>query len=93
MPGNTFWPHFEKQDGRHGCFFFTFSKEIFVGTRAKGIIGRDLKFVGYVPHDKILTGNIFSLILKNKMAAMGVFLSVMKNAYISLIIGPRGLGW
>ena len=27
------------------------------------------------------------------MAAMGVFMSVMKGIYISLIIGPRGLGW
>ena len=53
----------------------------------------DLKFAGYVPHYKILTGNIFGLILKNKMAATGVSLSVMKSAYISLIIGPRGLGW
>ena len=52
----------------------------------------DLKFAGYVPHYKILTGNIFGLILKNKMAATGVSLSVMKSAYISLIIGPRGLG-
>ena len=27
------------------------------------------------------------------MPATGVFLSVMKSAYICLIIGPRGLGW
>ena len=58
-----------------------------------GIVGRDLKFAGYVPHYKILTGSIFGLILKNKMAAMGVSLSVMKSASISLIIGPRVLGW
>ena len=56
-----------------------------------GIIGRDLRSTGYVPHYKILTGNIFGLILKNKMAAMGVSLSVMKSAYNWLIIGPRGL--
>ena len=56
-------------------------------------MGRDLKFAGCVPHNKILTGNDFGLILKNKMAAKGISLSVMKNAYISLIIGPRGLGW
>ena len=67
--------------------FTTFSKD----SRAKGMIGRDLKFAGYVPHCKILTGNIFSYILKNKMVATGVSLSVMKSAYISLIIGPRGL--
>ena len=42
---------------------------------------------------KILTGNIFGLILKNKMADTCVSLSVMKSTYISLIIGPRGLGW
>ena len=41
----------------------------------------------------MLPGNIFGLILKNKMAATGVSLSVMKSAYVSLIIGPRGLGW
>ena len=58
-----------------------------------GIMDRDLKFAGYVPHYKILTGSIFALILKNKMAATGVSLSVMKSAYISLVIGPRGLGW
>ena len=62
-------------------------------SRAKGIIDGDLKFAGYVPHYKILTGSIFGLLLKNKMAATGVSLSVMKSAYISHIIGPRGLGW
>ena len=70
-------------------------KRTFVGPLEQRvfIISRDLKFAGYVPHYKILTGNIFGLILKNKMAATGVSLSVMKRAYISLIIGPRGLGW
>ena len=48
--------------------------------RAKAIIGRDLKFAVCVPHYKILTGNIFGLILINKMAATGVSLSVMKSA-------------
>ena len=76
-----------------GVFFFDFQQGFWWPSRAKGIIGRDLKFAGYVPHYKILTGNIFGLILKNKMAATGVSLSVMKSAYISLIIGPRVLGW
>ena len=70
--------------------FFTFTKEFCWPSRANGVIGRDFKFTGYVHHYKILTGNIFDLILKNKMAATGVSLSVMKSAYISLIIGPRG---
>ena len=73
--------------------FLTFSKDIWWPSRTKGIKGRDLKFAGCVPHYKILTGNIFGLILKNKMAATGVSLSVIKSAYISLIIGPRVLGW
>ena len=72
--------------------YSTLNKDFCWPSRAKGIIGRDLKFAGYV-HYKILTGNIFGLILKNKMAATGVSLSVMKSAYLSLIIGPRGLGW
>ena len=73
--------------------YSTLNKDFCLPSRAKGIIGRDLKFTGYVPHYKILTENIFGLILKNKMAATGVSLSVMKSAYISLIIGPTGLGW
>ena len=73
--------------------YSTLSKDFCWPSRAKGIIGRDLKFTGYVPHYKILTGNIFGLNLKNKLAATGVSLSVMKSAYISLIIGPKSLGW
>ena len=69
----------------------TFSKEFCWPSRAKGIISRDLKFAGYVHHYKILTGNIFGLILKNKMATTGISLSVMKSAYFSLMIGPRGV--
>ena len=64
-----------------------------MASRAVGIVGRDLQIAGYVPHYKILTGNVFGLILKNKMAATGISLSVIKSAYISLIIGPRVWGW
>ena len=71
--------------------FSTLSKEFCWPSRLKGIIGRDLKFAGFVHHYKILTGSIFGLILKNKMVATGVSLSVMRSAYISRIIGPRGL--
>ena len=35
---------------------------------ARAFVGRDLKFAGYVHHYKILTKNIFGLILKNKIA-------------------------
>ena len=60
--------------------YLTLSKDFCWPSRAKGIIGRDLIFAGYVPHYKIWTRNIFGLILKNKMPAMGVFLLVMKSA-------------
>ena len=35
----------------------------------KNVIARLLKFAGYIHNHKILPGNIFGLILKNKMAA------------------------
>ena len=59
----------------------------------KNIIASLLIFAGYIHNHKILPGNIFGLILKNKMAATVVSMSVIKSAYISLIIGPRVLGW
>ena len=92
LPGNIFGLILKNKMATTGVFS-TFSKDFCWPSRAKGIIGTGLKFTGYVHHYKILTGNIFGLILKNKMAATGVSLSVIKNAYISLIIGPRGLGW
>ena len=52
--------------------YSTLNKDFCWPCRAKGIIGRDLKFAGYVPHYKILTGNSFGLILKNKMVATDV---------------------
>ena len=64
---------------RHRAFFSTFSKEFCWLSRAKGIIGRDLKFAGYVPHYKILTGNIFGLILNNKMATRDVYSTLSKD--------------
>ena len=39
----------------------------------KNIIASLLKFAGYIHSHKILPGNIFGLILKNKMAATGIF--------------------
>ena len=42
-------------------------------SRDQGIMGRLLKFAGYIHNHKILPGSIFGLILKNKMAATDVF--------------------
>ena len=99
LPGNIFGLILKSKMAARDIYS-TLNKDFCWPSRAKGIIGReslistrDFKFAGYVPHYKILTGNIFGLILKNKMAATSVSLSVMKSAYISLIIGPRGLGW
>ena len=92
LPGNIFGLILKNKMAATGVFS-TFSKVFWWPSRAKGIIGRVPTFTGYVPHYKFLTGNIFGLILKNKMAATCISLSVMKSAYISLIIGPRVLGW
>ena len=92
LPGNIFGLILKNKMAARDVYS-TLNKDFCWPSGAKGIISRDLKFAGYVPHYKILTGNIFGLILKNKVAATGVSLSVMNRAYISLIIGPRGLGW
>ena len=81
LPGNIFGLILKNKMATTGVFS-TFSKDFCWSSRAKGIIGRDLKFTGYVPYNKILTGNILGLILKNKMTATGVSLSVMKSAYM-----------
>ena len=85
LPGNIFGLILKNKMAAMGVFS-TFSKDFCWPSRAKGIISRDLKFIGYVPHYKILTGNIFGLILKNKRAARGVSLSVIKSAYISPLL-------
>ena len=52
------------------------------------IIARLLKFVCFIYHKKILSGNIFVHILKNKMAATGVSLSVMKQCVEIFPLSP-----
>ena len=58
LPGNIFGLFLKNKMAATGVFS-TFCKEFCWPSRAKGIIGRDLKFAGYVPHYKILTMNIF----------------------------------
>ena len=65
LSGNIFGLILKNKMAAMGVFS-TFSKDFCWPSRAKGIIGRDLKFAGYVPHYKILTGNIFGFILKNQ---------------------------
>ena len=92
LPGNIFGLILKNKMAARDVYL-TLNKDFCWPSRAMGIMARDLKFAGYVHHYKILTGNVFGRILKNKMATKGISLSVMKTAYISLIIGPRGLGW
>ena len=92
LPGNIFGLILKNKMAARDVYS-TLNKDFCWPCRAKGIMARDLKFAGYISHYKILTGNVFGLILKNKMDAKGISLSVMKSAYISLIIDPRGLGW
>ena len=66
--------------------FFDFQQGVLLASRGRDIIGTYLKFAGYVHHYKILTVNIFGVILKNKMASNSVSLSVMKSAYHSFSV-------
>ena len=69
----------------------------------KNTIASLLKFAGYIHNHKILTGNIFGLILKNKMAVRDVFSTLSKDFCLPSrakgiigsigIIGRIGLGW
>ena len=45
----------------------------------KNIIASLLKFAGYIHSHKILPGNIFGLIMKNKMAARDVYSTLNKD--------------
>ena len=77
MPPSLLYP----PDGSGGYYGFDFVMpppqcvERFHRYRSneKNIIASLLKFAGYIHSHKILPGNIFGLILKNKMAATGVF--------------------
>ena len=50
-------------------------------SRGEAIIGRLLTFSGYIYNRIILPGNIFGLILKNKMAATDVFQILSGNIF------------
>ena len=50
----------------------------------KNIIASLLKFAGYIHNHKISPGNIFDLILKNKMAATGVYFDFQQGLLVAL---------
>ena len=81
LPGNIFGLILQKQDGRHRRFS-TLNEDFWWPSRAKGIIGRDVKFAGYVPHYKILTGNIVGLIWKTRWPPQAFLCSHEKCLYL-----------
>ena len=85
LPGNIFGLILKNKMAARDVYS-TLNKDFCWPSRAKDIMDRDLKFAGYVPHYKILTGNVFGLILKNKMAAKGISLSVMKVLVSPLLL-------
>ena len=51
-------------------------------SKEKNIIASLLKFAGYIHNYKILPGNIFGLILKNKMATTSVFFLLSARTFV-----------
>ena len=85
LPGNIFGLILKNKMAVMGVFA-TFSKDFCWPSRTKGIIARDLKFGGYVPHYKILTGNIFGLILKKQDGHHGPFFVSHEKVLISPLL-------
>ena len=56
---------------------------------SKTIIARASKFAGYINHWKNLPGNLFLLILKNKMAATGVNKMAAVDFFSTLLIAQN----
>ena len=73
-----FWPRFQKQDGRHGCFIQIF-RDFCCPRISKGMQCTLSKFAGYVHHGQSLLGNYSGYLNKNKMAAVGVFFTKYKK--------------
>ena len=80
LPSEFFWPRFQKQDGRHGSFIQIFRDCCCPGI-SKGMQCTLSKFAGYVHHGQSLLGNYSGYLDKNKMAAVGVSLTVFFTKY------------
>ena len=75
LASEFFWPRFQKQDGRHGCFIQIF-RDFCCPSISKGMQCTLSKFAGYAHHGQSLLGNYSGYLDKNKMAAVGVCLTV-----------------
>ena len=74
LASDFFWPHFHKQDGRHGSFIQIF-RDFCCPSISKGMQCTLSKFAGYVHHGQSFLGNYSGYLDKNKMAAVGVSLT------------------
>ena len=88
----VFLASFPKQDGRHGRFIQIF-RDFFCPSISKGMQCTLSKFARYVHHGQSFLGNYSGYLDKNKMAAMGVSLTVFlqntKSANISKTVRDR----
>ena len=84
-----FWPHFEKQDAWYGCFF-SFIKtayiSLIIGVWGLACEANLLEIMGGEASD-VVRFDLGSLLQGQTRIAK------LKNAYNSLIITPRGLGY
>ena len=89
-----FWPSFPKQDGFHSRFIQIF-RDFCCPSISKGMQCTLSKFVGYVHHGQSFLGNYYGYLDKNKMAAVGVSLTVFlqntKSANISKTVRNRAI--
>ena len=87
-----FYPYFEKQDGRHRRFFVSHEKCLYlpfiIGPRGLQCETNLWAIMGWESSD--VRFDLGPLLQGQTMIAK-LSLSVMKSAYNSLIIGPRGL--
>ena len=94
LASEFFWPRFPKQDGFHGRFIQIF-RDFCCPSISKGMQCTLSKFVGYVHHGQSFLGNYSGYLDKNKMAAVGVSLSVClqntKSANISKTVRNRAI--
>ena len=76
LASEFFWPcYFQKQDGRHGRFIQIF-RDFCCPSISKGMQCTLSKFAGFVHHGQSMLGNYSGYLDKNKMAAVGVSLTV-----------------
>ena len=95
LASEFFWPCFQKQDGRHGRFIQIF-RDFCCPSKSKGMQCTLSKFAGYVHHGQSFLGNYSGYLGKNKMAAVGVSLTVFflqntKSANISKTVRDRAI--